>query len=980
MERERWHQIEDLLQQALDRHPASRACFLDEACGGDHDLRQRLDALLENESQSAFLSGSLLAAALAVADPPPPSPIGTTISHYRIERCIGAGGMGEVYEAFDESLQRMVAVKALAPEVTGQPERVRRFAQEALAASRLNHPNIITIFEFMEWNRAHLIITERVEGQTLRDLLTDPQTKGSRRLGLDESLRIAIQVAMALKAAHTSWIIHRDIKPENIMIRADGVVKVLDFGIAKLSEERAWPATPVSARASSDLTIPGAVLGTAKYMSPEQARGEELDGRTDVFSLGLVVYEMVAGERFFRAGTGDSDTPVADKLDRAPREIRPVLRRMLEPDREKRYSSAAELLDDLERAHHRLESRTARRVAEWSVIAVILAVAVAAIAAVLSVNETWEERILRDGHSAAVREAVFSPDGRRLVSCGEDGRIIVWDFVRRERMATLSGRFARRLVFSRDGTWFASAGTDGTINIWDSVRVARLRVLREHRSEVGALSLSPDGTLLASGSPDRVVLWNTHTWRIVREWRGQGLFGNFVFSPDLRQVLSSNQLSVYTVDRDEPRIGDSASSNWLALSPDSASLAAIDSRGNLTFYRFPRAGDLTGPRLIARLGAHQDHGRSVAYSPDGRFVASAAEDIILWDAVSHEKLARFEPPAIVWSVAFSPDGRWLVSTHADGALLVWDVAERERAANLSAHAGAVRAVAFSPDGLRIASAGDDRSVIVWDVESARKRAVLAGHTTRVTGAGYSRDPRADVLVSMDQRGLTIVWDLAKKQPRLLIPPPRSLPGYTAVLSPRGDLMATSLGVYSAGDGHCLIGFHGQDEAWHYAQVYGAAFSPDGRRVAIVTTAGWVMLWDVLSGQLLDSFQVANTHQIAVDFSRDGQRLVTGEDEGAIRLWSASPLRQIAVIGRHAARVKAVAFSPDGSRVISAGDDKMIALWDVARAKLQMRIGTHATPVYSIAFSPDGKRLVSGEHDGSVRVYSRQRTLWGYRIE
>jgi serine/threonine protein kinase len=159
---------------------------------------------------------------------------GDKISHYRIEARIGRGGMGEVYLARDEQLPRQVAIKILPPEFSAQPERVRRFEQEAHAVSALNHPNIITIFEIAQTGHDHLIVTEFVEGQTLREMLTDAETKQPRRLGVEQSLEIAIQITSALKAAHTAWIVHRDIKPENVMMRKDGLVKVLDFGIAKL--------------------------------------------------------------------------------------------------------------------------------------------------------------------------------------------------------------------------------------------------------------------------------------------------------------------------------------------------------------------------------------------------------------------------------------------------------------------------------------------------------------------------------------------------------------------------------------------------------------------------------------------------------------------------------------------------------------------------------------------------------------------------
>lgn len=929
MERARWNQIEALLQAALDLNPAARGAFLDTECRGDTDLRHELDALLAREADAVILETPALARMTRT---------GQRIGHYRLGACIGAGGMGDVYEAYDEGLDRTVAVKILS--IPLDPEEVRRLEQEAVAASRLNHPNIITIFEFVHDGDAQCVVTERVEGQTLRELM-------KQKVPAERAVDIAIQVAAALKAAHTAWIIHRDIKPENIMMRADGLVKVVDFGIAKMRGEN-----------ESDSVI----AGTADYMSPEQSRGEPLDGRTDLYSLGLVLREML-------------DEPV-------PRELQRVVRKLLQSDRDDRYSSAAELLDDLRAIQRRMENRTTRRVVGISIVAAVLALAVTAAAALLSINETWDERVLRDGHAAAARQAVFSPDGRLLVSCGEDGKVIVWDFAKRQRLATWETP-ALTLAFSPDGRWLATGDVDGTIGIWDVQRLQRVRLLRAHNDAVTMLAFSRDSKLLASGAgkePGEAILWDAGRWEKLHSWPGAALaFGAFVFSPDDTQLLSAAGLTVWDTRTGKPLSASNppdapVGANWAALTPDARSFAAIDTLGDVRFWQLEVPGDFLRRRLVAAHRAHQDHGRSIVFSPDGRLVASAADDILLWDAATHQKIARFEHPAIVWSVAFSPDGRWLASAHGDGAVLVWDVAERQRVANLNEHSGSVRAVAFSPDGKRVASGSDDRTVTIWDVASGRKQAVLAGHTTRVASISFSRS--SGDLASGDQDGNAIVWDVGKRHPRLMLTPGDGEPNYGIALSPDGKLMASTHGIYSAADGRELAVFTGSFGVGH---PYGVAFSPDGRRVAAVTDAGFVLVVDVARRVITQRFHLPNTHLITVAISRDGQRLVTGEDEGAVRLWSIDPLRPIAVLGRHAARVKSVALSPDGRTVASAGDDKMIALWDVRRRALRARVGTHASPVYSIDFSPDGRRLVSGEHDHSVRVYTRQRTLWGFRL-
>src|SRR5262249_40363693 len=210
--------------------------------------------------------------------------------------------MGEVWRARDSRLNREVAIKLLPVEFTTQPERLRRFAQEARAASALNHPNIITIHEIGDVENMHYIVTEYIEGETLRQRMAGtPQG----RLSLAEALDVAVQIAAALAAAHEVGIVHRDIKPENVMVRRDGIVKVLDFGLAKLTR----PSSPVidsqTATLARNSTDTGVVMGTPRYMSPEQARGEKVDARTDIFSLGVVLYEMLAGRAPFTGATAN---------------------------------------------------------------------------------------------------------------------------------------------------------------------------------------------------------------------------------------------------------------------------------------------------------------------------------------------------------------------------------------------------------------------------------------------------------------------------------------------------------------------------------------------------------------------------------------------------------------------------------------------------------------------------------------------------
>jgi serine/threonine protein kinase/tetratricopeptide (TPR) repeat protein len=291
---------------------------------------------------------------------------GTKLGHYEIRAKIGAGGMGEVYLAQDTKLDRKVALKILPADVAAHPDRMKRFVQEAKAASALNHPNIITIYEIDEWDssptvkeRVYFIATEFIDGETLREREQKP-------LKLSELLDIAAQVASALAAAHAAGIVHRDIKPENVMLRRDGIVKVLDFGLAKLTERLPPESVDMEAPTRAAInTEPGVVMGTAIYMSPEQARGLQVDARTDIFSLGVVLYEMVAARLPFDGSTssevvasmlGEKEPqPLARYSRDAPAELERIVSKALRKDREQRYQTARDLLIDLHSLKDRLQ-------------------------------------------------------------------------------------------------------------------------------------------------------------------------------------------------------------------------------------------------------------------------------------------------------------------------------------------------------------------------------------------------------------------------------------------------------------------------------------------------------------------------------------------------------------------------------------------------------------------------------------------------
>ena len=358
MKADLWQDLEDLFHAAVELKDGDRAKFVNESCQHDPNLRRELELMLAHHDQAEdFIeSPAYVVEAESILNGPVDSLTGRSFGQYQIDRMLGQGGMGIVYLAFDEVLRRKVALKFLHEDVTGDSTRLLRFRQEARAASALNHPNILTIFDFGERDQCQFSVTEYVEGETLRQQMV------TGRMSLRSILDICVQIASALAAAHDAGIVHRDVKPENIMLRRDGLIKVLDFGLAKLTNSAIH-----NLETSTQVdTSPGMIIGTVQYMSPEQLRGQNVDARTDIWSLGVILYEMLAGEAPFSSDTQSDMIALILQTKPAftwrasdlPPELEWILKKALAKDREERYQSVKELLIDLKRIAKEVEAET----------------------------------------------------------------------------------------------------------------------------------------------------------------------------------------------------------------------------------------------------------------------------------------------------------------------------------------------------------------------------------------------------------------------------------------------------------------------------------------------------------------------------------------------------------------------------------------------------------------------------------------------
>lgn len=348
---ERWRQIERIYEEVVELDASSRDAYLARACAGDEDLHQEILSLLYFADQTdSFLEEPVLSLGLEVIGHRQEEMLGKHIGRYKLLELLGYGGMGDVYLTHDPHLNRRVALKLLPASITGDQERILRFKQEARAASAISHPNVAHIYEIGEANGRHYITMEYVAGKTLRQVLK--QGRPDSHIALE----ITIQVLTALSAAHKSHVIHRDIKPENIMLREDGYVKVLDFGLAKLSESRSVESDDEEQNLLSLHTEPGLLMGTSHYMSPEQVRKQSVDGRTDLWSVGVMLYEMLTGQRPFKgpavneiiiAILEEEPEPLISKRPELPPALQLFVTKALRKRLDERYQTVDDMLADL---------------------------------------------------------------------------------------------------------------------------------------------------------------------------------------------------------------------------------------------------------------------------------------------------------------------------------------------------------------------------------------------------------------------------------------------------------------------------------------------------------------------------------------------------------------------------------------------------------------------------------------------------------
>lgn len=785
---ERWQQIKNVFNSALEYEPAQRPSFLLEVCDNDAALRQEVESLLAaHEKDGSFIDSPAYESPAGLVMNEPTLKPGQIVDSYKITSFIGGGGMGEVYLAHDQRLRRKVALKLLPSSFKRDESRLQRFEQEARAASALNHPNIIVIYEIFETDATLMMATEFVDGITLRQHLA------SGPLTLDEILSISIQIADALTAAHKAGIVHRDIKPENVMIRPDGYLKVLDFGLAKLSERESEDLfAELSTRGIK--TGSGVVIGTVGYMSPEQARGQIVDARSDIFNLGTVIYEMAAGQKPF-TGETPSDTfaailkteppPLSSIAPQLPAELVRIVTKALRKDREERYQVVKDLLLDLKNLREELAFQAKLDRSETDEIKVatathsandelkgpkvrtVLSLLALAFLIVLGGLALYNILSTRGSQTADVPQVLkrtqvtfstgldgfpaLSPDGRSVAySSNQNGSFEI--YIKQlapgggELQLTNDGQHNLHPSWSPDGQRIAyHSKTRGGIWVISALGGSAKQITDSGASPVW----SPDGSLIAFQSGISAEIFTSRT-----------------IAPSTIWTVPAQGGPIKQVTRPDYPAGGHASPSW---SPDGKRIA-FEVGDFIFIHVWSIAADGSDPKLITR-------GGDPLYSPDGYVYFTSVHG-----GSGHLSRIRVTPagdpvgePAVVlepgpgtstMTPAVSSDGKTIIYSVQRIESSLWNVSLAANGAAASPPAAFVSDTSqrnnlprFSPDGTKIALSrwrpGNSSDIWVADANGKNLKQVTHNQGTDSQASWFPEGDKLAFLSDHNSKYLTI---------------------------------------------------------------------------------------------------------------------------------------------------------------------------------------------------------------------------------
>jgi eukaryotic-like serine/threonine-protein kinase len=995
--------VEALFQRAADLDPVQRGLFLDEQCAGDPDLRAAVEELLHFDAKAQSAPDFPHSPAADVrARLPTAWAVPAFIGRYRILRRHGEGGMGSVYEAEQDNPRRTVALKVIRPGLVS-PELVKRFSHEAQILARLQHSGIAQVYEAgMGEDGQPFFAMEFIRGMPLDEYAR------SRGLGAAARLELLARVCDAVQHAHEKGVIHRDLKPGNILVDETGQPRVLDFGVAHV--------TDADLMTSASRTQAGQLLGTLSYMSPEQIAADPagLDGRSDVYTLGVILFELLARRLPYQL----EQLPVHE-VARVIREQEPsrlgsintlyrgdveiIAAKALEKDKTRRYASAGGLASDIRR-YLRGEAILARPASALYQLRKFARRHTALVAGVSGIFAA-----LLVGTTVSIVFALRAAENARVAD--ENARVAY----EKERVATYESYRARIAAavaaLSHHDVADAASQLDAAPEQLRDWEWRQLRTRLDDSTSVIPSTAGASVFLIHDRKGSRIATWTPASLRLddldgsellTRSFppetyliycpplptrHGLRLLGNdreiLARNPALAQSPDTSTDSVNLLD-DEGRVQTQlkgppgARVILAAVSPDGSRLAvcwADPKKWVFTVYD-PDSGRQTAASSRA-LGFTWD----LVFSPDGTRIATAGEDgqTSLWDTSTGMMIVQWQGHSTkVLSIAFHPDGRRLVTTSADGTVRQWESATgREVESAYDRHLGEVMTAAYSPDGQWIASGGTDRTIRVWNAANRQDVAVLHGHTGVVNDLTFTADGRHLASVSSSGwlgysvDGTTRLWDVGHQAGTSVLRRHTSYI-YPVAYSPDGRWVASgswdnTVRLWDAVTGESCATLP------HPGSVRALAFGPDSSwLVSGCHLDDSLQIWNVATAQLRKKVKGPGSVVVqAIAVSPDGARIAAADSDGSARVIEAETGEEV-----HFFRVaggigekKALAYSPDG-RLLAAtsGDGTQIDVWETQTSRRSGRLTGHNGAVFSVAFSGDGRLLASASGDRTVRVW------------